>query len=133
MAIKSQGTEIRIGGTVVKDVNSASLGGVDVNFIDTTTWSADGGWRTFIGGLKDPGTLEISGNANPTDPGQKKLIEDVGSEVTFELVLTNGQTFSGTCIIGGYSINPSGDDAVEFSCSCKCTGPVTLGAGTPGS
>lgn len=125
--IRSQGTEVRIGGTKIGGLNNASLGGVDVNFIDTTAWDSEGGWREFIGGLKDPGTLEMSGNADPSDSGQAKLINNAGEEETFEILLTNGTKFTGFVIIGGYSPNPNEDNAVEFSCTCKCTGPISLG------
>jgi len=131
-ATKSYGTTASIGGTSIGGLRGASHSGVEVNNISTTAWDS-GGWATFIGGVKDGGTIELSGISDPSDAGQAKLISDVGEELELVVTRTDGRTITADVIVGGYSTELAEDDAVAFTCSCKVTGaPVHAGGGGGG-
>lgn len=129
MAIKSFGIIVTLGGTAVGGLTDVNLGGADVNFIDVTAHDSVGGYKEYLGGLKDGGTLDLSGNFLIADAGQVKLREDGGEEVAVELEFSDGTTASFDAIIGAYNATNPLDDKVGFTCPLKVTGPITWAAG----
>jgi predicted secreted protein len=127
-AIQSHGTQVTVDGALVGGSREPSISGVEVNTIDSTAHDS-GGWKTYIGGLKDGGSIELSGNADPADVGQVKLISEIGETVPVVMTLTNGRTISCNAIVGGYNVGAGGDDVVSFSCSLKISGAVTHAGG----
>lgn len=128
MAIRSNGIAVTVGGTAIGGLIDVNISGGDVNNIDTTT-QGDAA-RTFVGGLVDYGTLELSGKFDITDAGQLALISGTGD--TAAVVVTYNDagdtTASFSAIIGAFNLSNPLDDTVDFSCSCKITGAVTIAA-----
>lgn len=79
MAILSDGTTLEILGTPTIEVGQISsigeFGFGEADEVDVTPLKTDGGYKEFIQGLKDTGTLTISGFKEATDQGQAKLRE----------------------------------------------------------
>lgn len=124
MAIKSNGIAVTVGGVAVTGVTDVNISGVDVNNIDTTDHASTA--RTFVGGLVDYGTCEISGKFSIT--GQAPLIGDEGDTETFVVTYSNGATATFSAIIGGFNVSNPLDDTIDFSCSSKITGAIALAA-----
>lgn len=126
MAIKSFGISVTIGGTAIAELTDVTVGGVDVNFIETTAHDSSGGWKTFLGGLTDPGTIDLTGNYKFTDAGQAALISGRGTSVAVNITFSDATNVTCNAIIGGYNVSNPQDDKVEFTCSLKITGAITL-------
>jgi predicted secreted protein len=126
MAIKSFGISVTIGGTAIAELTDVTVGGVDVNFIDTTAHDSSGGWRTFLGGLTDPGTIDLTGNYKQTDAGQAALISGRGTSVAVNITFSDSTNVTCSAIVGGYNLSNPQDDKVEFTCSLKITGAITI-------
>lgn len=126
MAIKSFGVSVTIGGTAIGELTDVSANGVDVNFIDTTAHDSSGSWKTFIGGLTDPGTLELTGNYKQGDAGQAALISGRGTSVAVVITFSDSTNMNFNAIVGGYNLSNPLDDKVEFTCSLKITGAISI-------
>lgn len=127
MAIKSFGVTVSIDGTAIGELVSADITGGDVSFIDTTTHESSNGYREFIGGLKDGGTLELSFKYDVADAGQVKLRNPAVQGTVKDAIVTFTDTSTATfnVVVGIPStVNPLDED-VTSTCSCKITGPVT--------
>lgn len=127
MAIKSNGVAVTVGGTAIGGVLDANLSGIDVNNIDTTTH--DDTARTFVGGLVDYGTCEITGKFDITDTGQLALIAGTGNTAAFVVTYSDNTTATFSAIIGGFPLSNPLDDTVDFTCSCKVSGAIVVAAG----
>jgi predicted secreted protein len=128
MAKKSFGIAVLVGGTAIAELLDVNIGGVDINMIDVTSHDSDG-WKEYLGGLKDGGTVDLSGNYLIADAGQVKLREDGGEEVAVVVTFSDNSTCSFDAIIGGYSLTNPLDDKIGFSCPLKVTGPLVFAAG----
>lgn len=125
MAIKSFGATITVGGTAIGGITEFSRSGADRNFIDVTTLTSASGYREFIPGLKDGGTLEISGNFLIADPGQ--IILRAGSDTVQAVIITlsDATEISFNAFIQPPSEDNPLDDKVGFTASLKITGAIT--------
>jgi predicted secreted protein len=122
--IKSFGARVYLNGILVGGASDISASGTDVAFIETTTHDTAGGYRLFLGGLKDGGNLEVSGKYNYSDSGQAEWKSEEGMRHSVNVILSdnNGLTFN--VIVGGFQTSNPLDDAVEFMASAKITGEV---------
>jgi len=127
--IKSFGVTVSVGGTAVGGLTDVSPGGGDVTFIDTTTHDTAGGWKTYVGGLKDGGTLELTGKYDISDTGQGALRSGLGTEEAIVVTFSDTSTAEFDGIIGAYNVSNPLDDATEFTCSIKVTGQIVYAAG----
>jgi len=124
MASKSFGVKVTVGAAVVGELIDVSIGGVDVNMIDVTSHDSDG-WKEFLGGLKDGGNVELSGNFIEADPGQAEIRDNAGATSTVEVELSEGTTITAAVIIGPYNLGTPLDDKIGFTATLKVTGPLT--------
>lgn len=129
MAIKSYGVGVTVGGNAVGDLTDVSVSGTDVNFVDITTHDSTGGWKEFTSGLKDGGSLDLTGKYKVADTGQAYLFGNPGASASCVVTFSDTSTASFTGIVGGFSTSNPLDDAVEFTCSIKITGAVVYAAG----
>lgn len=124
---KSFGSKVSIGGTDIKGLTDINVSGAEVPTIDITTH--DSAAREFVPGLKDLGTLELSGKFDPADSGQDALRAAVGTSAAFVVTLPNGTTtISFSAIVGPCTESMPLDGAVDFQCTCKITGDKTYSA-----
>lgn len=126
--IKSFGIGVTVATNAIGGLTDVGLPGVEVSMIDTTTHDSSGGFREFVSGLKDAGSLELTGKYNYADVGQDYLKDNPGASAAFVVTFSDGTKASFTAFIGGYVVTNPLDDSVEFSCSCKITGGITWAA-----
>jgi len=126
---RSYGTAVTVGGTAIGGLTDVVPGGADVNFVDMTTHDSPDGWKEFLGGLKDGGTLELTGAFDIANTGQTALRTNLGELEAIVVTFPNDATATFDGIIGGFSTSAPMDDKVEFSCSIKITGDVVYAAG----
>ncbi len=123
--IKSYGVTVTVASNSIGGLTDVSPGGTEVNFVDITTHDSSGGWKEFVGGLKDGGTLELTGAYDSTNTGQDYLRANPGASGSCVVTFSDTSTCSFTGIIGGFATSAPLDDKVEFTCSIKITGAVT--------
>lgn len=127
--IKSFGGTFKVATKTVGGLTDVNIGGVDVNMIDVTDQASTDGWKEFVGGLKDGGQVELTGNFKSVDDGQSELRGNPGETAAWELTFSNGAKASGNAVIGGYNVTNPLDNKVGFTCSLKITGKTTYTAG----
>lgn len=128
MSTRSNGVAVTVDLTAIGGLVDVNISGGDVNSIDTTTHGAAA--RTFVGGLTDYGTLELSGKFDITNTGQLALIAGTGDTGAFVVTYNDAGDTTATfsAIIGAFNLSNPLDDTVDFSCSCKITGAVVIAA-----
>lgn len=126
--IKSFGIGVTVATNAIGGLTDVSIPGVDVSMIDTTTHDSSGGYREYVAGLKDAGSLELTGKYNYSDVGQDYLKDNPGASAAFVVTFSDGTKASFTAFVGGYQVANPLDDSTEFSCSCKITGAITWAA-----
>ncbi len=118
------------GGSAYVDVaNVTEIGVLDASAetIESTVHGSAGGWRTFIGGLKDGGELSMNINYDPASHGTifTALGED---DVTHEITLTDAGaavvTFTG--VVTGLSVGAPMDDKLTGSVTIKVSGAPVI-------
>jgi len=96
-AITGQGTKFKIGTVEIAEINSISGPSMSRETIDVTVLSDVDGYRKFIPGLRDPGTISMDMNFTESGWAQMKgLFEsDDESAFTVELPDDTSITFNG--------------------------------------
>lgn len=122
--IKSFGAIVYINGIAVGGLTDISASGTEVNFVDSTSHDTAGGFKTFLSGLKDGGTLELTGKYNYADSGQAEWKAEEGVSHAFYIILTDSSGLAFNAIVGGFQTSNPLDDAVEFTATARITGPV---------
>ncbi len=100
MAIAGVGTEFRRWNSstglwvAVAEINNITGPGMSRDTIDTTALDTAGGYRTFITGLRNPGTLTL--NMNFTRDGYDTMLADFEDDTVqnYEIVLPDGDSTS---------------------------------------
>ena len=126
-------------GTIL-NVNSVAVGSLSnidgleptMETIDVTTLDSSGGYREFVGGLKDGGELPVDGYLNAGDAGQTAIQAafDAGVAVPCSIVFpaTIGYTWTFNGLVTGFKTGAALEDAVSFSATIKVSGKPTLAA-----
>lgn len=122
--IRSFGAEVYINGFAIGGLTDISASGTEVSTVDTTSHDTAGGFKTFLAGLMDGGTLELTGKYNYADDGQAEWKGEEGVSHAFYIILSDNSGFAFTAIVGGFQTSNPLDDAVEFTATAKITGPV---------
>jgi len=123
--IKSFGTTVSVATNAVGGLTDIGINGTEVTFVDTTSHDSSGGFREFVGGLKDGGTLELSGKFDTSDTGQDQLRGNAGVSAAVVVTFSDSSNATFNAIIGGFSTTSPLDDTVGFTCSLKITGAIT--------
>jgi predicted secreted protein len=126
--IKSFGIGVTAATNAIGGLTDVSLPGIDVSMIDLTTHDSSGGFREFTGGLKDAGSVDLTGKYDYSNTGQAYLRNNPGVSAAFVVTFSDGTKASFTAIVGGFQVTNPLDDATEFSCSSKITGAITWAA-----
>jgi predicted secreted protein len=114
-------------GTAVTNLTDVNIPEADRTIIDTTTHDTTGDYRTFVGGLKDGGTMTVSGKY----PGGAGLDadDDDGTAKAVVVTFSDSSTATFDAILLGYGATNPLDDSVGWSASLKISGPVAFAAG----
>lgn len=117
------------GSTYVNVADVTEIGVLDISAetIESTVHGSPGGWRTFIGGLKDGGELSMSINYDPALHGT--IFSAIGVDgVTHRITLPDAGaavvTFVG--IVTGLSVGAPMDDKLTGDVTIKVSGPPVI-------
>ena len=128
--IKSFGVAVSVASNDIGGLTDVSIPEVDVTFVDITTHDSSN-YRDFVGGLKDGGTLTLTGAYNISDSGQSYLrtpANQGGAAVAVVVTFSDSSTCSFDAVVGGFGVSNPLDDKVEFTASLKISGDVTYAA-----
>lgn len=129
--IKSFGVTVTVDGNAIGGLTDVSIPEVEVTEIDITSHDSEGGYKEYVGGLKDGGTVTLTGKYNIADTGQAYLADadNQGADaVAVVVTFSDTSTCGFNAIVKGYGATNPLDDAVDFSASLKITGAVTYTA-----
>jgi predicted secreted protein len=120
-------------GQWVKIANVKNIGGPNMTraTLDTTTLDTAGGYRTFIAGLRDAGSIQMT--VNFTRDGYEIMKDDFESDVVqnYEIFLPDDDEtsleFSGLVTEIPLTIS---EDVVTYQCTIKISGQVELESGS---
>jgi predicted secreted protein len=111
------------------------IGGPDmkVDMIDVTSMDSPNGWREFIGGLKDGGSLRLTCNFDPQTATQSYstgLLKDFVNRTkrNFQLVLSDAgaTTWSFAGFVTDFPVDMPVDGKLSVDITIKITGQPTL-------
>lgn len=140
-AVAGVGTEFRRWNTTsdvweaIAEINSITGPGSTRDTIDVTSLDSTGGYREFITGFRDAGTVRL--DMNFTRSTYEIMLTDFESDtaVNYEILLPDVENstleFQGLVTEVPLTIPP--DDKITASVTIKITGVVTLNSGSMGS
>lgn len=114
--------------TAIAEVNSIDGPSMTKGTIDVTSLDSTGGYREFITGFRDAGTIQLS--MNFTHAGYESLLADFDGDtlVDYQIVLPNTEatTFDFSGLVTDIPISVPTDDKVTATCTIKISGQVTM-------
>lgn len=129
MATRAQGTVFRFNDTVVGKLSGVGEIAPSAEEIDVTALDSAGGYREFLQGYRDSGTVEISGFHEKGDAGQAVLRaafesgEAGSAQVEFpDGTVVTFRAFVKSCTLGAAEV----DGAVGFGAVLRITGAVSV-------
>jgi len=131
-AIAGVGTKFFRNGTALAEVNSINGPGMTRDFIDVTSLDSIGGYREFIAGFRDGGTVTL--NMNFTRATYDLMKEDFENddEQIYEIVLPDDDVTSVEFLglVTELPLTIPTDDKVTADVTIKVSGQVTVNSGT---
>ena len=133
MAIKAGvGTILKIDGSTIGNVTNIAGPSMSKDTIDTTALDTTGGYRTFITGFKNAGTLTFTLMFEKEEYSTLKAAFDSDVAKSIEVILPDGATaetgsklsFSGFVTEMPLTIPP--DDKITCDVTIQISGPVTF-------
>lgn len=132
-AKKGYGCYLLIGGTRVAEVTNIGEVGPECDSIEITNFDSPDGWREFMGGLKDGGTVGLELNMLPGNASQQAVRSNVGgtgtgTELTYSFVFTGaGETWSCKAFATKFKGRPGAPTGkLDALAEIKLTGPITF-------
>lgn len=137
MAISAYGTTFKFtpsGGsqTVVGKLKSIGKIAPDSENIDVTTLDSPGGYRQYVQGYRDAGSISIEGFHTKGDAGQSALIEayESGKLGAAVIEFPDGSKAEFSAFVKGYNLGAAEvDGAVGFGAQLKISGGVNYEGG----
>ncbi len=133
MAIKAGvGTILKIDGSTIGNVTNITGPSMSKDTIDTTALDTTGGYRTFITGFKNAGTLTFTLMFEKEEYSTLKAAFDSDVAKSIEVILPDGATaetgsklsFNGLVTELPLTIPP--DDKITCDVTIQISGPVTF-------
>lgn len=116
----------------IAEINSITGPGMTRDTIDVTSLDSVGGYREFIGGFRDGGTVQLTMNFLRASLDTMKTDFEDDTLQGYEIVLPDDETttleFSGLVTELPLEIPP--DDKITMTVSIKVSGQVTLNSGS---
>ena len=136
MALAGVGTKLEYstdGGTTytaLAQVLNIGGPGMTKDTIDTTALDTADGYRTFIGGFKNPGTLTFTANFEKTQYNTLKGQFEGDTLVNYKLTTPDGSTFEFIGLVTEMPLTVPTDDKITMDVTIQISGTVTFTAGT---
>lgn len=94
--------------------------------IEITTLDSAGGYKEYIGGLKDGGEIQLEVYWKKSDAKQvilRNAVDD-GTQLPFQITWPDSPATvcSGTIIVSSFGMNTAANEGVKATISCKLTG-----------
>ena len=131
MGFWAHGTTITFGGTKIGKPTSIGLPEQSKEEVEITSHDSEG-WREFVAGLRDGGTVALTCRIDPEDAGQEALWTNFNADaVTEETVITlpEHEGSNLTLTFNSWVLDTGGDapfdDAGEITFTLRLTGLVT--------
>ena len=116
----------------ISEINSISGPNMSRDTIDVTSLDSIGGYREFIGGFRDGGTVQLAMNLLRASLDTMKTDFESDDLQNYEIVLPDDETttleFTGLVTELPLEIPP--DDKITMTVSIKVSGQVTLNSGS---
>jgi predicted secreted protein len=116
----------------IAEINSITGPGMSRDTIDTTALDTAGGYRTFIGGFRNPGTITMMMNFTRSTFDTMKADFESSSLQNYEVVLPDTDTttieFEGLVTELPLTISP--DDKITADVTIQISGQVTVASGS---
>lgn len=135
-AVAGVGTEFRRwDGTAweqIAEVNSISGPSMSRETIDVTSLDSSGGYREFITGFRDAGTLQLTMNFTSSTLTTMKTDFESATAQNYEIVLpdTSTTTLEFEGLVTDLPMEISPDDKITLTVTIKITGQVTVNTGS---
>lgn len=137
-AVSGVGTKFRRWNTSTKlwetisEINSVSGPRATRATIDVTSLDSEGGYREFIAGFRDAGTISL--NMNFTRSGYELMKDDFESDVIkdYEVVLPDVEhtTLEFQGLVTEVPLDIPMDNKITCAVTIKISGPVNVGSGS---
>jgi predicted secreted protein len=100
--------------------------------IDVTSLASMGGYREFIAGFRDPGTLTFTMNFTRSDYETMKTDFESDTEVDYEMILPDDDvtTLEFTGLVTELPLNLDAGSQITCNITIKVTGQVTVNSGS---
>ena len=129
MATGAMGTVLKYNNAVVGKLTGVGEIAPESEELDVTTLDSAGGYREFIQGYRDSGTVELTGFHEKGNAGQAALraAYDSGAAGSVEVSFPDGTVVSFRAFVKGYTLGAAEvDGAVGFGAVLRVTGAVTV-------
>ena len=119
-------TKTEVGATSPAEITSVdSIGDISISAdeIEDTVYD-DEVWKTFIQGLKDGGTTDLTLNYDSTDTQHKGLMTsfESGSSDTYTITFPDGATLKFSAFVSGVSLASPKDEKIQRTFTLRLDG-----------
>lgn len=115
--------------SALSEINSISGPSMTKDTIDVTSLDSTGGYREFITGFRDAGTLQLTMNFVRATYDLMKTDFDSDSAGNYELILPDGTSLEFEGLVTELPMEISPDDKITVSATIKLTGYVVVASG----
>lgn len=138
MAISGVGTQFRRWNSStgswesISQINSITGPGMSRDTIDTTALDTTGGYRTFIAGFRNPGTVTLNMNFTRTTYDLMKSDFESDTAQNYEIVLPDDDvtTIEFEGLVTELPLTIPTDDKVSADVTIQISGAVTINSGS---
>ena len=113
----------------IAEVNSISGPTMSRDTIDVTSLDSTGGYREFIAGFRDPGTVQLTMNFTNTTYDTMKTDFDDDDAQNYEIVLPDNTSLEFLGLVTELPVEIAADDKVTSTVSIKISGEVVINSG----
>lgn len=131
MPVVGMGTTLKKGDVIVANLTSIDGVSVSADTIESTNLSTEGGYRTFVNGLKDAGEVSLSGHFDYD--AHNYLLDDFeeGTNDTYTIEFpdrgtTTGTTWTFSAVVTAFGTSVEMEDLISFESTLKVSGRPTL-------
>jgi predicted secreted protein len=126
--IKSFGVTVSVATNLIGGLTDVTLPEVEVTDVDITSHDSSGGFKEYVGGLKDGGVVTLSGNYDAANAGQDYLRNPAnqgGAPVACVVTFSDGSKAAFNAVVKGFGVTNPLDETVGFTSSLRVSGAIT--------